>query len=86
MESIKLDETDKKILTELQKNGRLTNKELAERINLTTTPTLERVRRLEREGVIEGYSAKINRKAVKKGLGIGLSCLMKMESMILNII
>lgn len=67
MKTIKLDDTDKKILSELQKNGRLTNKELAERINLTTTPTLERVRRLEREGVIEGYSAKINRKAVEKG-------------------
>lgn len=67
MNSIRLDEQDKKILTLLQENGRLTNKELAERINLTTTPTLERVRRLEREGVIEGYTARINRKAVQKG-------------------
>ncbi len=67
MEAIKLDELDRKILVLLQKEGRLSNKELAERINLTTTPTLERVRRLEREGVIEGYSARINREAVQKG-------------------
>lgn len=67
MEVSKLDEADRKILSILQKEGRLSNKELAERINLTTTPTLERVRRLEREGVIEGYSARVNRQAVDKG-------------------
>ena len=67
MSEIKLDELDKKILKTLQKEGRLSNKDLAEKINLTTTPTLERVRRLEREGVIEGYSARLNPELVNKG-------------------
>lgn len=67
MSDTKLDELDKKILKILQKEGRLSNKDLAERINLTTTPTLERVRRLEREGVIEGYSARLNPESVNKG-------------------
>lgn len=64
MSTVKLDDIDRKILRILQKEGRISNKELAERINLTTTPTLERVRRLEREKVIKGYSAKINPEAV----------------------
>lgn len=67
---IKLDDLDKKILKILQKEGRLSNKELAERINLTTTPTLERVRRLEREGVINGYCAQLNPNALDKGLSV----------------
>ena len=67
MDPVKLDDIDRKILEILQTEGRLSNKDLAGRINLTTTPTLERVRRLEREGVIEGYSASINREAVEKG-------------------
>ncbi len=65
-----LDEIDRKILHLLQQEGRMPNNELASRIGLTTTPTLERVRRLEREGVIEGYSAKLNREAAGKGLTV----------------
>lgn len=67
---MKLDSTDFRILDILQKEGRITNNELASRIGLTTTPTLERVKRLEREEVIEGYAAKINREAVDKGLTV----------------
>lgn len=67
---MKLDSTDFKIIDILQKEGRIANNELASRIGLTTTPTLERVKRLEREKVIEGYSAKINREAVDKGLTV----------------
>lgn len=52
-----LDETDILILRELQQNSRLTNKELAARIHLSTTPTFERTRRLEREGYIKLYTA-----------------------------
>lgn len=70
MAPVKLDDLDKRILEILQKEGRLSNKELAKRINLTTTPTLERVRRLEREGVIEGYSAQLNPNALDKGLSV----------------
>jgi Lrp/AsnC family leucine-responsive transcriptional regulator len=67
---MKLDSTDLKIVDILQKEGRIANNELANRIGLTTTPTLERVKRLEREGVIEGYTAKVNRESVGKGLTV----------------
>ncbi len=55
-----LDDTDIRILRELQQNSRLTNKELAARIHLSTTPTFERTRRLEREGYIKLYTAIID--------------------------
>ena len=55
--SEKLDKTDLAILKELQKNGRLTNKELASAIHLSPTPTFERVKRLERDGYIRKYAA-----------------------------
>ena len=58
--SRQLDSIDKNILDELQANGRLSIVELAQRVNLTKTPCSERVRRLERAGVISGYSAKID--------------------------
>ncbi len=67
MRPVKLDEIDKHILRILQTEGRISNKELAERINLTTTPTLERVRRLEKEGVISSYEAKVDPKMVNMG-------------------
>lgn len=66
--SVKLDLTDRKIIHLLQQEGRMTNNELASRVGLTTTPTLERVKRLEREGVIKGYKASVDRDAVGKGL------------------
>lgn len=56
-ESKRFDAIDLKILAELQRDGRLTNVELARRVNLSPTPCLERVRRLERDGVIKGYRA-----------------------------
>jgi Lrp/AsnC family leucine-responsive transcriptional regulator len=68
MPKTKLDEFDLKILEALQSDGRLTNVELAERISLSPSPCLRRVRRLEAEGVIERYSATINR--TKLGLGL----------------
>lgn len=55
-----LDRTDLKILRELAQDGRLGWRELAERINLTLTPTLRRVRRLEDEGYIQGYAARLD--------------------------
>ncbi len=56
----KLDLIDKKILDELQKNGRLSIVDLAERVNLTKTPCSERVKRLEKDGVIDSYRAILN--------------------------
>jgi Lrp/AsnC family leucine-responsive transcriptional regulator len=53
----KLDRTDIQILNEMQRDGRLSNLELSKRVNLSPTPCLNRVRRLEREGYIIGYGA-----------------------------
>ncbi|SDO98792.1 DNA-binding transcriptional regulator, Lrp family [Microbacterium sp. ru370.1] len=59
-----LDAIDRLILTELQRNGRLTNQELADRVGLSPSPCLRRVRRLEDAGVISGYRAVVSPKAV----------------------
>ncbi len=57
---MKLDRIDIKILHQLQKNGRITNVELAEAVNLSPSPCLMRVKKLQAEGYIEGYTAQIN--------------------------
>jgi Lrp/AsnC family leucine-responsive transcriptional regulator len=57
MTSANLDRTDLLVLAELQRNGRQTNAELAERVHLSASACLRRVQRLEREGVIRGYRA-----------------------------
>ncbi len=57
-----LDNTDRRLLDLLQQHGRLTNVELAERLNLSATPVARRWRRLEEQGYINGYSALIDRK------------------------
>ena len=56
----KIDRIDRNILVELQKNGRLSNVELSKRVGLSPTPCLERVKRLEADGVILGYQARLN--------------------------
>ena len=63
-----LDRTDLKILDLLQKNGRLTMTELAHQVGLSATPCTERVRRLEREGVITGYHARVDPAALGRPL------------------
>lgn len=63
-----LDRIDRQILTLLQANGRIANVTLAKMVNLTPTPCLERVRRLEREGYITGYTALLDPKKVGAGL------------------
>jgi Lrp/AsnC family leucine-responsive transcriptional regulator len=55
-----LDRIDRNILNELQKDGRISNVELSKRVGLSPTPCLERVRRLERQGYITGYTAILN--------------------------
>ncbi|MFA1624942.1 Lrp/AsnC family transcriptional regulator [Rhizobium mongolense] len=57
---MKLDRIDIKILYELQKNGRITNVELAELVALSPSPCLMRVKKLQSEGYIGGYAAQIN--------------------------
>ncbi|WP_025672820.1 leucine-responsive transcriptional regulator Lrp [Salinivibrio socompensis] len=58
--SKELDRIDRNILNELQKDGRVSNVELSKRVGLSPTPCLERVRRLERQGYILGYTAQLN--------------------------
>ncbi|WP_417320339.1 Lrp/AsnC ligand binding domain-containing protein [Emcibacter sp.] len=55
--SKRLDRIDRKILAVLQEEGRISNVKLAHKVNLSATPCLERVKRLEREGYIRGYVA-----------------------------
>ena len=64
----KLDRTDRLILQSLQQDGRISNVALARKVNLSTTPCLERVRRLERHGYIRGYTALLEPRLVDAGL------------------
>ncbi|HSP58306.1 MAG TPA: Lrp/AsnC family transcriptional regulator [Halomonas sp.] len=61
---MKLDRYDLKILEILSRDGRITKSKLAEAINLSVSPCWERVRRLEKAGIIEGYGVRINAEAV----------------------
>ncbi|WP_099447453.1 Lrp/AsnC family transcriptional regulator [Caulobacter sp. B11] len=58
-----MDLKDRQIIRELQKDGRITNQELAERVNLSPSPCLRRLRLLEEAGVIRGYTALVDQKA-----------------------
>jgi len=60
-----IDDTDRRILRELRRDGRLSNTKLAERVGLSTTPCWNRVRALEDAGLIEGYTALLS----QTGLG-----------------
>ena len=63
----RLDETDLKILRTLQDNARITTKELAAKVNLSTTPVFERLKRLEREGYIKKYVAILDAEKLNQG-------------------
>ncbi len=60
MSAARLDEIDRKILAELQADGRMTNVELARRVGISAPPCLRRVRALEEMGYIRGYHADID--------------------------
>ena len=64
----KLDSIDRKILTILQQNARITNKELASQLGLSPPPTLERVKKLEQGGYITGYAARLDPKKIELGM------------------
>lgn len=72
-----LDAVDMEILRALQKNARLTTKELAAMVNLSTTPVFERVKRLEQRGYVKGYVAVLD--AEKLGRGFVVFCSVKMR-------
>ncbi len=65
---MKLDATDRKILELLQANSNITNAQLAQEIGLSPAPTLERVKKLENQGVIKSYHALVDMDSV--GLGV----------------
>lgn len=72
-----LDRTDRRILEILQNRGRISNVELAREVNLSTTPCAERVRRLERSGVITGYKAVVDPEKI--GLSICIFVEVKLD-------
>lgn len=75
-----LDSTDWQILAELQANARIANVELADRVHLSPSPCLARVRRLEREGVISRYVALLD--ARKVGQGVSLFVQVRLEKQV----
>ncbi|WP_190323915.1 MULTISPECIES: Lrp/AsnC family transcriptional regulator [Rhodobacterales] len=75
-----LDATDRRILKQLQNEGKLTNIELSNRIGLSPSPCLSRVRALEQSGVISGYVALVNPEAI--GLGVNVFIQITLERQI----
>lgn len=65
---LKLDKYDRNILDVLQSDGRISFTDLGKRVGLTTTPCIERVRKLERAGFIQGYAARLSAKQLDVGL------------------
>jgi Lrp/AsnC family leucine-responsive transcriptional regulator len=74
---MKLDQIDHNILRHLQEDARMTNADLAEKVGLSPTPCLRRLRRLEAEGIIKGYHAELNREAL--GVNVTVIILVKLE-------
>lgn len=72
-----LDATDIKILNVLQEEGRITNKALSEKLGLSTTPIFERMKRLEKDGVIAKYVALLNYKKIDRKLTVFVSISLK---------
>lgn len=68
-----IDALDRAILSHLHQDGRLTNVELAQRVGLTPAPCLRRVKRLESEGIIAGYRARIDPAAAGRGFEVMVS-------------
>lgn len=60
---VKLDEKDRQIIRALQRDGRMSNQDLAAKVNLSPSPCLRRLRLLEKAGVIQGYAARVDPKA-----------------------
>ncbi|MEK5061736.1 Lrp/AsnC family transcriptional regulator [Paenibacillus shunpengii] len=70
---MKIDRVDMSILTELQKDARLSMRELGRLVNLSAPSVTERVKRMEEQGLIEGYTIQVNRKK----LGFTMDCLIE---------
>ncbi len=72
---MKLDRYDRRILEELQRDGRISNQDLADRIGLSPSPCLRRVRALEESGIIRGYTALLDAKT----LGLNLMAILSIS-------
>ena len=72
MPKLDLDPIDCRIVAELQADGRLSNVELADKVGLSPSPCLRRVKRLERDGYIEGYRAALRRDRIGLGFSVFL--------------
>lgn len=74
----RLDPIDRKILAELQADGRMTNVELARRVGISAPPCLRRVRALEEQGFIRGYHAKVDSREL--GFEVQVFCMVGLQS------
>lgn len=72
----KLDRIDRKILQLLQQDCRITTKELAEKLYLSNTPVYERVKKLERSGIIKNYIAVLNPEKIERNMMVFISILL----------
>ncbi len=77
MLKVELDAIDLRILRELQRDGRMTNVELSERVGISAPPCLRRVRKLEEAGIIEGYHAMVS--ATKLGYDLVAFCMVGLK-------
>lgn len=77
---ISLDRIDRNILRELQKNGRISNVELSKKIGLSPSPCMERVKRLEKKGVIKSYSALLDPQYLDASLLVYIELTLKRSS------
>lgn len=80
MPNVHLDQTDRQILAVLANKGRISNLDLADRIGLSPTPCSRRVKRLEDEGVIMGYGARINSAAIGKSISVMVQVRLSQQS------
>ncbi len=76
---ISLDATDRQILEMLQEDAKINIKEIAAKLNITKTPIYERIKRLEKEGVIEKYVTVLNRKKLGSSIIVFLEGSLKVE-------
>lgn len=77
-ESYQIDEIDSKILELIKRNSKLGTKEIASQVGLTVTPTYERIKRLEKRGIIKSYIAIIDKK--KQGFALSVLCNVQLKS------
>ena len=80
MTNVQIDEIDKKIISVLRNDGRISNLDLADRVGLSPTPCSRRVKRLEELGIISGYGAKINPTLMGQGVCVMVNVRLSQQS------